>query len=234
MRYSVVSNLANSSSNPKDALGTILLLFRQKPYEYPFSSNSPFKSWHISAIFSILPSFHLPGFHFSLSGKYFLVFPLAWIPFFLLRQVFPRLSTCLDCHFCLSGKYFPVFPLAWIPFFPLRQVFSRLSTCLDSVFPSQASISSPFHLPGFHFFLSGKWNCLGNSVPFVKIHFGQLVMTEICCLNSNNQKEPVVKRCLYVQNQTRTVNFLIISLSKRQIRKCGSDSPPPVASPSSN
>ncbi len=157
MRYSVVSNLANSSSNPKDALGTILLLFRQKPYEYPFSSNSPFKSWHISAIFSILPSFHLPGFHFSLSGKYFLVFPLAWIPFFPLRQVFPRLSTCLDSIFPSQASISPPFHLPGLPFLPLRQVFPRLSTCLDSVFPSQASIFSSFHLPGFRFSLSGKY-----------------------------------------------------------------------------
>ena len=105
------------------------------------TTSSPMLAW-IPLLFSQASVFHpscLPGFLFSLH-----------------RQAFFILPACLDSSFRFTGKHSLAFLLAWIPFPLYRQAFSRFSACLDSSFSSQASILPLFHLPGFHFWLSGS------------------------------------------------------------------------------
>jgi len=65
---------------------------------------------------------------------------LSWIPFFLLRQVFPSPSTCLNSSFPSQASIPCPFYLPGFHFFPLRQVSPAPFTCLESFFLSQASI----------------------------------------------------------------------------------------------
>ena len=132
--------------------------------------------------------FHLPGSHFPSQASISWLFHLPGSFLFLLRQVFPNSSACLEASFSpqasisclfhlpgsfffLSGKYFLALSLARKPFFLLRQVFPSFSTC-----------------PEASFFSSGSRGCLGNSVPFIKLRSRQLIMAEIRCLNGDSHK----------------------------------------------
>ncbi len=185
------------------------------------TTSSPMLAW-IPLLFSQASIFRpscLPGFFFSLH-----------------RQAFSRFFACLDSLsalqasilslfrlpgllFFLSGKHFPAFPLAWTPLFPIRQAFPRFSVCLDSVFSFQAVGGTLKRLSRLQISNLDSNTFQEFTVPFLKIQSRQFIMTEIHCLNGNNQKQPVANHCLFAQIQMRTVNSLIISLSECQIRK---------------
>ncbi len=127
---------------------------------------------------------YLPGFLFSFSGKYSPALLLAWIPLFLLRQVFSGFFTCLVASFVpqasifrlsylpgflfsFSGKYSSALLLAWLLLLSLRQVFSGSLTCLDSSFPSQASILRLSYLLALHCCLLGNVDFLEATAGFV-------------------------------------------------------------------
>ena len=185
------------------------------------TTSSPMLAW-IPLLFSQASIFRpscLPGFLFSLH-----------------RQAFSRFFACLDSLsalqasilslfrlpgllFFLSGKHFPAFPLAWTPLFLLRQAFPRFSACLDFTFGFQAVGCTLNRLSRLQNSNLGSGIFQEFTVPFLKIQSRQFIMTEIHCLNGNNQKQPVANHCLFAQIQMRTVNSLIISLSECQIRK---------------
>ena len=110
-------------------------------------------------------------------------------------------SLCSRClclprfHFNLSGKYFLTFLLAWIPFFPLRQVFPDFSTCLDASFPSLASISWLFYLPGC--FLSHlrqlvlSWRyCPVYKKSFLAVDYGRNSLSELQIQRRDSNNPP--------------------------------------------
>ena len=145
--------------------------------------------------------FCLLRFHFRLAGKQPLPLCLPGFPF------------------RFTGKHFLAFPLAWTLLFPIRQAFPRFSVCLDSVFSFQAVGCTLNRLSRLQNSNLGSSIFQEFTVPFLKIQSRQFIMTEIHCLNGNNQKQPVANHCLFAQIQMRTVNSLIISLSECQIRK---------------
>jgi hypothetical protein len=188
-------------------------------YRQAFSRFSACLDSSFSYQASILSLFRLPGLLFFLSGKHFPAFPLAWIPLFASQASIFSLFRLPGLFFFLSGKHFPAFPLAWIPLFPIRQAFPRFSVCPDFTFGFQAVGCTLNRLSRLQNSNLGSSIFQEFTVPFLKIQSRQFIMTEIHCLNGNNQKQPVANHCLFAQIQMRTVNSLIISLSECQIRK---------------
>ena len=139
--------------------------------------------------------------------------------FYSLRQAFFVLPACLDSSFRFTGKHSLAFLLALIPFPLYRQAFPRFSVCLDFTFGFQAVGCTLNRLSRLQNSNLGSSIFQEFTVPFLKIQSRKFIMTEIHCLNGNNQKQPVANHCLFAQIQMRTVNFLIISLSECQIRK---------------
>ena len=143
---------------------------------------------------------------------------LAWIPLFASQASILSLFCLPGFPFRFTGKHSLAFPLAWTPLFPIRQAFPHFSVCLDFTFGFQAVGCTLNRLSRLQNSNLGSSIFQEFTVPFLKIQSRQFVMTEIHCLNGNNQKQPVANHCLCTQIQMRTVNSLIISLSECQIR----------------